>query len=268
MNKTIERAKEIIGIHIDNIRESKADAVKSIILVGSLSNNSYTGNVGSDIDLIHILRDTVAHHVREDIIAIIENTMTLTDCDIPISKNVYRYGDLYRPYPKDFELNLENKDLMELPIEILRIKDSGIIIYGENIIEEIDNPTREDIIQAKEFGRLWNKKMAEDSPEWYEEYLKTIDNISTRLLAQSVLTRAMLDYYFETEKSCSNKKEIPIKMKEEVSNYRFQEILDLSYKWRYFPKLLTQEEECFMHEEFKVWRTLRKGKEVDFVPLF
>ena len=55
MNRTKERAKEILNLYLDEVKA--LDFVKSVILVGSLSDDTYTGNIGSDIDLIHIVSD-------------------------------------------------------------------------------------------------------------------------------------------------------------------------------------------------------------------
>ncbi len=55
MNRSKGRAKEILALYIDEVKA--LDFVKSVILVGSLSDDTYTGNVGSDIDLIHIVSD-------------------------------------------------------------------------------------------------------------------------------------------------------------------------------------------------------------------
>ena len=54
-NKTKERALEIIRIYLQAVQT--VPSVKSVILVGSLSDDTYTGNAGSDIDLVHIIYD-------------------------------------------------------------------------------------------------------------------------------------------------------------------------------------------------------------------
>ncbi|NMA84315.1 MAG: hypothetical protein GX962_10705 [Epulopiscium sp.] len=53
MNKSRERAAEILDLYVTGI--SQYNFVKSVVLVGSLSDNTYTGNAGSDIDLINII---------------------------------------------------------------------------------------------------------------------------------------------------------------------------------------------------------------------
>ncbi|MCL2159168.1 MAG: hypothetical protein FWH48_07165, partial [Oscillospiraceae bacterium] len=62
-NTSIDRAREILNCHIKNI-ENLSDKIKSVVLVGSLSNNSYTGNAGSDIDIVHILFDNSDIEIR------------------------------------------------------------------------------------------------------------------------------------------------------------------------------------------------------------
>ena len=52
VDKSESRAKEIVGIHLIELEKELSNELLSVILVGSLSNNSYTGHAGSDIDLI------------------------------------------------------------------------------------------------------------------------------------------------------------------------------------------------------------------------
>ena len=144
MNKSKKRAFEIIRHHNENI-DKLNDIVKSIVLVGSLSDNSYTGNAGSDIDIIHILKDSASKESRDLVYQCIEKTEEETSRDIPISKCIYRYSDLFHPYKTDFEICVKNKDLIELPIEIFRMIDSGKIIFGDEIITDIPLPTRDDV---------------------------------------------------------------------------------------------------------------------------
>ena len=75
MNKTKERAYEIINIYISAAKD--LDFIKSIILVGSLSDDTYVGNAGSDIDLVHIVSDEIDYQLEKkaivDLIERIEN---------------------------------------------------------------------------------------------------------------------------------------------------------------------------------------------------
>ncbi|MCR5345940.1 MAG: aminoglycoside 6-adenylyltransferase [Lachnospiraceae bacterium] len=65
-NKTKERAKDIINIYINAVK--KLDFINAVILVGSLSDDTYTGNAGSDIDLVHIVADDKDYITEKEII--------------------------------------------------------------------------------------------------------------------------------------------------------------------------------------------------------
>jgi hypothetical protein len=261
-NKSENRAREIISIHLSRLKNQLSNELVSVILVGSLSNDSYISNAGSDIDLIHILKDEASDDARNKVKNVIEGTDLLTNHDLPIAKCIYRIGEMQRPFRYDFELCLENKDLIELPIEILRIKDSGITIWGQDVVDSIDIPKREDIIYSKELSSKWNKEEREKSPERYKEYEKYIENPSSRILVQSIIVNAMLDYYFITGKSCSSKKEIGKLMRQNVENYIFQEFLDLCIAYRYTPEQVTLNQEQWMHEQYNNWREIRSGKQI------
>lgn len=264
-NKSENRAREIISIHLSRLEEELSNELLSLILVGSLSNNSYTGNIGSDIDLIHILKDETSDDIRKKVIDIIEKTELLTNHDLPIARCIYRIGEMKRPFRYDFQLCLENKDLIELPIEVLRIKDSGITIWGEDVIDSIDTPTRDDIIHSKELSIIWSKQEEEKNPELYKERIKYVENPPIRIIAQSIIVNAMLDYYLITGKSCSSKKEIGKFMKQDVENYIFQELLDLCITYRYSPEQLTLNQEQWLYGQYNNWREKRRDKEIGHI---
>lgn len=262
-NKKSEiRAREIIDIHLNNIERYLPNELVSVVLVGSLSNDSYTGNAGSDIDLIHILKEGTFDEVRNRVRDAISITESITNNDLPIAKCIYKLNEMKRPFKSDFELCLENKDLIELPIEILRIKDSGITIWGTDVIDYIDDPIRDDIIKSKKLTIMWNKLEQDRFPDKYEEYYKYVINPTTRILVQSIIVNAMLDYYFITGKSCSSKKEIGNRIRHEVKDYIFQELLDLCIIFRYTPELVTSNQEQWMHDKYNEWRKMRSNKEI------
>jgi len=266
MNKSIERAYQIISHHIENI-DRLHGLVKSVVLVGSLSDDTYTGNEGSDIDLIHVLHDAAPMDSREIVRACIAKTELETDKDIPISKCIYFYRDLLRPYKKDFELNENNRDMVELPIEIMRMKDSGKAVYGEDIIRNIDTPTWDDVLTFHDISERWSKSIAEQDPESYRTYMETAANPPIRLIVQSVLTRAMIHYYFYTGNSCSSKALIYDKMRTAVADYRFLRLLELSHKWRFDPDSIMSDERDFLMSEYQVWYQILKDKPYDYVPI-
>ncbi len=261
-NKSESRAREIVRIHLSELEKELSDELLSVILVGSLSNNSYTGNAGSDIDLIHILKDEVSDDFRNQVRNVIEKTESLTKFDLPIAKCIYRLNEMKRPFSYDFELCLENKDLIELPIEILRIKDSGVTIWGEDVIDSIDTPTREDIIYSKKLSIIWGEQEKDKNPELHKERVKYIENPPIRIIAQSIIVNAMLDYYFITGKSCSSKKDIGERMKRDVKKYIFQDILDLCISYRYNSEQVTPNQERWIYEQYNDWREKRKGREI------
>lgn len=123
MNKSKERAYEILQYYVKGL--SQFSFVKSVVLVGSLSDNTYTGNQGSEIDLVHIVEKIDYYHAKSLIEAYISKVEKETNNDIPISKVVYSMNALQHPYSYDYTISEENKCLIEKPIEILRIKDSG-----------------------------------------------------------------------------------------------------------------------------------------------
>ena len=96
-NKTKERALEIINVYLQAIETVKS--VKSVILVGSLSDDTYTGNAGSDIDLVHIIYDQYDYKKEKkkitDVISLVESE---TNNDIHISRTVYSERHLLHPY--------------------------------------------------------------------------------------------------------------------------------------------------------------------------
>lgn len=260
-NKSKERANQILRIHLDTLEREAKPILLSVVLVGSLSNGSYTADSGSDIDLIHILRDDAPQESRRVILDLIARTEQSTGRDIPISRCVYRYKDLFRPYPADFPFCLENKDYIELPIEIMRMKDSGRTLWGQDILGTIDYPRREDVIAGKNQERRCSKQVQEETG------FRPIapEKLPVRLIVQSVLVRGLLDYFFATGTSCSNKAEVAEKLHRDVPDYAFLELVTLCTKWRYQSKKFTSDDERRLIALWPQWIERRKGVGVDVV---
>lgn len=257
LNKSKERAWEIIKILCDKFKG--LDFIKSVILVGSLSDDTYTGYAGSDIDLVIIINTDNYIKMKKYIIELIISVEVETNHDLPISKTIYEYRDLFHPYRYDYECSIENKDLIEKPIEILRIKDSGKTIYGEEIIDKIEMPTKEDILKYHKLSDLFNENMTSKDPIWYENYLKTLENPSCRLITQIVLTNAMSDYYLITGKNCSSKFRILECIEKDITNFEYLNLLKLSHKWRFHNSYITQEDKEIMHNDYqKIFRKRKK----------
>ena len=251
-NTTKERAMEIIKIYLESIKA--VSSVKSIILVGSLSDDTYTGNVGSDIDLVHVVYDRYDYESEKrkisDVISEVERE---TDHDIPISLTVFSESHLRHPYTYDFALTSENKDLIERPIEIFRMLDSGKLLYGEDIIPALERPTRDDVLKSRELAQERKKILQTEDPDWYSRYTQMCKNPTIRILTQIVLTHALSDYYFRTEKTCSSKYQILQLVERDTPDLPYLNLLRLCHKNRFSPDDMTEEDFDTMRREYRVY---------------
>lgn len=249
MNKTKERAKEILNLYLGEVKA--LDFVKSIILVGSLSDDTYTGNVGSDIDLIHIVSDEEEYSLeKKQIFGLIGKVECETENDIPIARVVFQERHLKHPYSYDFELSQDNKDLIQRPIELFRAIDSGITVYGENIIRDIERPTREDVEMSVRLGAKQLEELKDT--DWYKnQYVKMCEYPTIRIMTQIVLTTAMSEYYFYTGKSCSSKYYILERMEQECSQVPYLNLLRLCHKNRFSPDKITEQDIETMNREYQ-----------------
>ena len=66
------------------------------------------------------MKGEVSDYIRHQVRDIIERTESLTSHDLLIAKCIYRLNEMKGPFRCDFELCLENKDLIELPIDIFQ----------------------------------------------------------------------------------------------------------------------------------------------------
>lgn len=249
-NKTKERALEIINVYLKAIETVKS--IKSVILVGSLSDDTYTGNAGSDIDLVHIIYDQYDYESEKKNIADVISAVELeTNNDIPISRTVYSEGHLLHPYTYDFALSIDNKDLIERPIEIFRILDSGKLLYGTDIVTTLEQPTRDDVQKTIELEQKQLQLLAKENPEWFLEYTEMRKHPTIRIMTQIVLTTALLDHYFYTGKSCSSKYKILELSERDMPNLPYLNLLRLCHKNRFSPGEMTEEDINTMNREYK-----------------
>ena len=227
--------------------------IKAIILVGSLSDDTYTGNAGSDIDLVHIVSDEMDYQIEKGaIVGLIEQIEERTNHDIPISRVVFQEQHLLHPYKYDFELKPENKDLIERPIEIFRVLDSGIVLMGDpGIKESIERPTREDVLETKKLGKKQLEILRTEDPDFYREYQKTTQNPSIRIMTQIVLTTALSEYFFYTGKSCSSKYYILQCVEDDLPSLTYLNLLRLCHKNRFSPEEITEADANEMREEYQ-----------------
>ena len=260
-NKTRERAMEILNHHLKNLIRYCHDQLQAVVLTGSLVTGSYMGDAGSDIDLVHILRDDAPAGARQAVLDCIACTERETGRDLPISRCVYRRRDLYPPYPMDFELCPANKDYIELPIELLRMKDAARVVWGELDMEAIPTPTRADVIACQELSARWVQQMMDAGVP-----LPPQDDLPVRLMVQSVLVRALLDVFFATGRSCSDKAVVGRRLREGVPDYAFLPLVEACTRWRYAPEDFTDADEALILAQWPHWREARRQLPPEGVP--
>jgi len=252
-DKSEKRAREIVQDFVKSIETDFSNDIEAIILVGSLSNGSYVEGPGRDIDVITVLKDAANEEIRNLILKQIDNTEAKFNYDIPIARTVYRLSQLKRPFKRDITLSLENKYLLEVTNELQRIHESGILLYGREIIKELPVPSREEIIYFNGLGRKWNKEELSKNPQLQE----ILNNPPINILVQILITNAFNHYFYSTNKSCSNKHEVANKMRQDVPNYKFQRALDIATKYKinsYKELLLAEYDEMKKgYEELKRW---------------
>ena len=250
MNKSKERAFEILELYLKEAKE--IEFISSIILVGSLSDDTYTGGPGSDIDLVHIVSDDIEYKTAEEtIFQLIDQINCLTNRDVPISKVVYQKQQLVHPYQYDFELIPDNIHLINRPIEVFRILDTGKTIWGEELIDSIEKPTRDDVLQHEILSNKLSLILHELNPEWSQKYKEAKANPTIRILTQSVLTTALADYYFYTNKNCSSKYRILSCVERDLPNLSYLHLLKLCHKNRFSPEQMTEDDYEEMRREYQ-----------------
>lgn len=263
-DKSEKRAREILQYYVNSISTDFSEYIEAIILVGSLSNGSYVEGPGRDIDVIMIIKNTTSNDIRESILIKIDYIENKFNNDIPIARTVYKLCEMKRPFRTDINLSLENKHLLEVTTELQRVHESGILLYGRNIIEELPVPSREEIIYFNKLNRKWSKMQVSKSPE----IQNVLNDPPINILVQIIITNAFRHYYYATNKSCSNKHEIASKMKHDVPNYRFQNALDIATKYKINPnKELTKTEYKELKQDYQELRKWIETQSVDALPI-
>ncbi len=264
-NKSLKRATEIKDFFVSSLLGKFGESIEAIILVGSLSNGSYIPGPGRDIDLITILKENTSESIFKQVLEHIRVVEEKFDNDILISRTVYWLDELVRPFKKDFVLNFDNKRLIEAVIELQRIHESGIVLYGESDIKDrLSVPSREEVILFDKLSREWSEKVRKDNPEG----VRPMDSLPDRIIIQSILTRAMKHYYYATGKTCSNKHTIAAHMKQDVAGYKYQKILDLASRYKINPDIqMTSAESHILREGCKDMKEWMERHKVDIVPI-
>ena len=140
---------------------------------------------------------------------------------------------------------------MQPNIEILRIKDSGKVVYGKDMIGAIENPDKEDILKVDELEEKLVEKLKKEDPTWYKKYQETRRNPPIGILVQIVITNAMKDYFLSTGKNCSSKFRILECIENDIPSFEYLELLRLCHKWRFNKKSITKNDLLKMEKEYK-----------------
>lgn len=250
MNNSKERAWEIINLYLSEIKQ--LSFVESVILVGSLSDNTYTGGPGSDIDLVNIVNNDIDYDFeKQSIFRLLDQVEKETNHDVPIARVIYQSQHLVHPYQYDFDLTAENRCLINRPIEVFRIIDSGLVLFGTDVRDNIERPSFEDVLKCDQLEQSLLETEKKRNPEWFQQYSAMKLNPTIRILTQSVLTTAMLEYYFYTGKSCSSKYLILERMENDVPTLSYLNLLRLCHKNRFAPKKITSKELDAMRKEYQ-----------------
>ena len=150
---TEEKAMEIVGEFLEELRREDSDGVLALYLIGSLGGGYYRPGQ-SDIDTVIIVRDdAVITQERTDEIA----AKYWKSYEIPkgFGSIMIRLSELSPPYIKS------EAEEFEFTVEIARLKTQGKAVFGEIDLNEIKMPSREDFIKdalimenwfAREFG--------------------------------------------------------------------------------------------------------------------
>lgn len=145
---------------------------------------------------------------------------------------------------------MENKDLIERPIEVFRVLDSGITVYGEDLIQTMERPTRADVEMTQRLNAEKLERLKDT--DWYKnEYVKTAAHPTIRMMTQIVLTTAMSEYYYYTGRSCSSKYYILERVQRECPQITYLNLLRLCHKNRFFPDKITEQDMETMNREYQ-----------------
>lgn len=201
------------------------ELIDGVILVGSLTTGSYIAGPGADIDQITIVRDGSSHETVEAVIALLHEVEEEMSFGIPFAREVFFRHELERPFRTDFEWTKENKKYTEVPVELLRMHESGQVVWGDaDIISKLPVPTREEVVAFNKLSREWSREAQESNTQ----QARSLRALPARISAQVILTNAFRHYYYATGESCSNKLQIADRMRRDVRGYRFQNALELS----------------------------------------
>jgi hypothetical protein len=258
-------ARLILQHYVESVTADVGGSIEAILLVGSLATGSYVPGPG-DIDQITILHSSTSPEIEQKVLQHIDDSMAVFGRAIHFSTVVYRRSDLERPWRNEWDYRRETKHLVCVPEELLRIHDHGQILDGPPFeISQLPKPTREEIITYHERWRRWNQAVVGLQPEiWCPEEGST----PLRIVVQTILSSAIWHYYYATGRTCFNKHQIALCLRNEVPHYRLLEGVELATRIRTsgFEGISGEMLES-LHRWYHCLRRWNEAQPVGFVPL-
>ncbi len=221
----------MVALFTDRVERDLFREVKAVVIVGSLATGSYIPGPGSDIDQVTILHDDAPTDTTGRVEDILKDIEQGSASGIPFARSIYHISDLLRPFNRDFPLTRENKKYLEVPVELLRIHESGKLVWGDStVLASLPVPTREEVREfdelSRQFNRLLRKERSGNSPA------KRMRGLPARISGQVLLTNAFRHYYYATGESCSNKLRIYERMRARVPGYLYLAGLELATRMK------------------------------------
>jgi hypothetical protein len=216
-------ARRLLQRYVDSVIRDHGNLVLAIVLTGSLVTGSYLPGPG-DIDQITIVPDYAPVDTEHGIRAVVEAVTEEFQHAVNLADVTYRRRHLERPWPTEWDLKPESKHLATLPEELLRIHDHGQVIWGHLDLSQLPLPTREEMVAYHTRWREWNRRYQEA----HAEIAAALQDPSTRMAVQFILSNAIWHYYYATDRTCFGKHRIAELLQREVPGYCYQGAVDLA----------------------------------------
>jgi len=213
-SKDYQSALKMVHQFVCECEETYAQHLVSIILTGSLARGSYQPGL-SDVDVITVLRDSSPDDVRVGL-SHLYNRLS-GEYNIQFDPITFEHQDILPPW---------DDDLCIQP-EIFRMKASGKVLCGENIIDNLPTPTKRQMWEFERSFKKWFKES--DQSNWQDWTLKNC--------LKAILGQATLYFYYKTGIFEFSKDHIADLFADHLPHFPHQSSIMLaSYLWRHYPE--------------------------------
>ena len=218
-NGDCQQALKMVDQFVSECEKTYAQHLVSIILTDGLARDSYQPGL-SDIDLITVLRDETDHDVRSGISHVYSRISG--ENGIQFEPIVLEYRDFLPPW---------NNELCIQP-EIFRMKASGMVLYGEDIIDTIPTPTKRQMWEFDRSFRIWLEESGQ--PDWKNWTLKSS--------LKSILGQATTYFYYRTGIFEFSRDHIADLFADHLRDFpHYSSLMLASYLWRHYPENVDEE---------------------------